>query len=267
MSVGPDDDGEDSGPGGNGDGTGRGDGSLGETGRGGSESAAGGQNHEQDIENPSGAREWLRWLATTDRGVVAFLREVLGSVAAVALVGLILFAVSGLWPPMVAVESPSMEPNMKSGDLVFVMDQERFAPDAAHDDAGVVTARAGERVGYRTFDGPGDVIVYTANGDGGTTPIIHRTMFWVNESENWYEKADREFVGRADSCRQLRSCPAPHDGFITKGDNNGRYDQVGNVISKPVRPEWVIGTAEFRIPKVGCIRLLFSGQVPDGCRL
>ena len=83
----------------------------------------------------------------TESGVVAYVREVLSSVLAVLLVGLVLFAVSGLWPPMVAVESPSMKPHMTTGDLVFVMEEHRFPGGAAYDDTGVVTHRTGERTG------------------------------------------------------------------------------------------------------------------------
>jgi signal peptidase len=96
------------------------------------------------------------------------------------------------------------------------------------------------------------------------TPIIHRARFWVNESENWVAngKADPAHLGSAESCGQLSQCPAPHAGFITKGDANGRYDQVSG-LSEPVKPAWVVGTAEFRIPWLGNIRL-WAGQTTLG---
>lgn len=212
-------------------------------------------------------REWVRWFLETDGGIVAYVREVLSSVLAVVLVGLLLFGVSGLWPPMVAVESPSMYPHMKTGDLVFVMEEHRFPAAAAYDDTGVVTHRTGERTGYRQFGMAGDVIVYEPDGNGGTTPIIHRAMFYVNDSENWYDKAvevNPQAVGNADNCEELENCPAPNAGFITKGDNertNRRYDQVSG-LSDPVKPAWVVGTAEFRIPWLGNIRLWASQTGP-----
>jgi signal peptidase len=217
-------------------------------------------------EKPRSALDWLRWFWSTDHGAVSYLREILSSVAAVLLVGLVLFAVSGLWPPMVAIESPSMEPNMKTGDLVFVMEEHRLAPGAAYADTGVVTFRTGQETGYDKFDMGGDVIVYRPDGNGATTPIIHRAMFYVNASENWYDKAvavDPRAVGAADDCGELDFCPAPHGGFITKGDNentNRHYDQVSG-LSAPVKPAWVVGTAEFRIPLLGNIRLWASGTV------
>jgi signal peptidase len=210
-------------------------------------------------ERPETPIEWLRWLLRTDHGAVVYLREMLSSVGLVVLVGLLLFGVSGLWPPMVAVTSVSMEPHMERGDLVFVMEEHRLAPAAAHGDTGVVTSRVGQRSGYDRFGEPGDVIVYQPDGNAATTPIIHRARFWVNESENWVAngKADPDHLGAADSCGELSQCPAPHAGFVTKGDNpatNPRYDQVIG-LSPVVRPVWVVGTAEFRVPWLGNLRL------------
>jgi signal peptidase len=205
--------------------------------------------------------EWVKWFFRTDHGAVVYLREMLSSVGLVVLVGLLLFGVSGLWPPMVAVESGSMNPHMERGDLVFVMEEHRLAAGAAYEDTGVVPHRTGERVGYRKFQLPGDVIVYQPDGNAATTPIIHRARFWVNESENWVAngKADPDHLGAADSCGELSQCPAPSSGFVTKGDANSRYDQVSG-LSAPVQPAWVVGTAEFRIPWLGNIRLAWNAQ-------
>jgi len=95
------------------------------------------------------------------------------------------------------------------------------------------------------------------DGNAAQTPIIHRAMLWIEEDENWYDRADRRYIDGAENCDELEHCPAPYSGFITLGDNNGAYDQVGPQ-SAPVRPEWVVGTAELRIPYLGHVRLLFS---------
>ena len=224
---------------------------------------------DRDGGRPQGVSGWLRWTARTDHPTVTFAREVLLSVLGVALVGVLLFAVSGIWPPMVAVESGSMEPHMYRGDLVFVMEEHRLAPAFATAGTGVVTYReAAGRDTYRKFGDYGDVIVFSADG-GGTTPVIHRARFWVDTGENWYDRADPDFVGGATACEvdedpdtdtAMPNCPAPHAGFITKGDNvmtNRRYDQVAG-ISGPVRPTWIKGTAEVRIPWLGYVRLYFS---------
>ena len=210
-------------------------------------------------ETDSGLFARMQWLARTDEGWVVLVREVASSFAIVAVIGLVLFAVSGLWPPLVAVESESMAPNLQRGDLVFVMEEYRFAGGAARNGTGVVPYQAGAAVGYKEFNKFGDVIVYKKNGNGRETPIIHRTRFWVSKGENWYDEANQDYLSGANNCEDLTNCPAEHAGFITKGDNNARYDQVGiDPISEPVKPSWIIGTAEFRIPWLGRIRLLFG---------
>ena len=190
-------------------------------------------------------------------GPFMWVREVSSSVAIVLLIGLLLFAVSGAWPPMVAVESGSMEPNMEVGDLVFVTDPGRFAPDAANNEIGVVTHEVGQDVDYRSFNDYGSVIIYQPPGRQ-SSPIIHRAMFHVEEGENWYDRANERFHN-ADSCQDLRHCPAPRDGFITLGDNNRVYDQA-NGIAEPVPPEWVTGVARARVPYLGYVRLITTGQ-------
>jgi signal peptidase len=174
-------------------------------------------------------------------------RDVAVSVTSVLLLGGFILAMSGVLPPMVAIESGSMEPNMEVNDLVFVMDTDRFEPGQAHNDTGVVPAAGAES--YGQFGNQGDVIVFEPNGNQRRTRIIHRAMFWVDEGENWCEHpdADPAFIGRTDDLR----CEAPHDGFITKGDSNPTYDQVGGQATEPVKPEWIVGTAEVRLPGLG----------------
>ena len=197
-----------------------------------------------------------------------YVTDLVSSISAVLLVGLLLFAVSGVWPPLVAIESKSMTPNIHVGDLVFVMEEERFPGDAQQGDTGVVTAHAAQKADYSKFHRAGDVIVYAPDGNNQTTPIIHRAMFWVEEGENWYDEANTEYVGSARNCEELANCPAPHAGFVTKGDYNNQYDQVTN-LSRPVKASWVVGTAEVRVPWLGCIRLSATGAAnqPGACRL
>ncbi|SEW26014.1 S24/S26 family peptidase [Natrinema salifodinae] len=200
----------------------------------------------------------VRWFLKTDDESIVLVRDVLSSVAIVAIIGLVLFAVSGIWPPLVAVESGSMEPHMHRGDLVFVADEGRFVGDNPADGTGVVTLENGQESGHEKFNNPGDVIVFQPNGNAAATPVIHRAHFWVEEDERWVEtKANEEVIGDA-TCAEVQSCPAPHDGFVTKGDNNAGYDQYGNSVSTVVKPEWVTGKAMFRIPWLGHVRLTFD---------
>lgn len=222
----------------------------------------------QNDEGPrprDGIRPAFVWLFTTDHGFVTFLREIAVSVLVVLLIGGLLFGVSGVWPPMVAVESGSMEPHLYRGDLVFVMDEHRLAPNQAVGDTGIVTEAVGAETGYERFGDDGDVIVYTPFGSDTSTPVIHRAHFYVEEGENWYDRADPAFVD-AGSCDELRFCPAPYDGFITKGDNNATndyYDQARG-ISTPVKSEWIRGRAVLRVPWLGWVRLAVSDSKVPG---
>ncbi|WP_255192765.1 S26 family signal peptidase [Natronobeatus ordinarius] len=202
----------------------------------------------------------VRWFLKTDDGRIVAIRDVLTGVAIVAFVGLVLFGLSGVWPPMVAVESGSMEPNMQRGDLVFVVDENRFVGDDPIDGTGIVTYENGAGGGHEKFGEPGDVIIFQPNGDEFQTPIIHRAYYWVEEGDNWVDdQADPAFVNGA-SCEEVATCPAEHDGFVTRGDANNAYDQVVGSYAETdvVKPEWVTGKAMIRIPYLGYIRLAFE---------
>lgn len=194
----------------------------------------------------------VRWLLVTESPPIAFLREALASASVVLVVGLVLLVVSGVWPPLVAVESGSMEPHLDRGDLVFIMDQDRLVPPEATGDTGVVTHRTGRETGYRSLGDYGSVVVFEPPDRPGP-PVIHRARFWVEAGERWTADADPEFLNGRD-CGDLPSCPAPHDGFVTKGDANPGYDQVQG-IAPVVRPAWIRGTAEFAVPWLGYVRL------------
>ena len=166
--------------------------------------------------------------------MISLLRDILWVVAVVGGIALFLFLVSGTWPAVVAVESESMIPNMQVGDLVFVVQKDRFG--------NLTTWEEGEETGYARFATHpdihgqmpyGDVIIYHPNGAEGVHPIIHRVIRWVEGS--------------------------PHPGYITKGDNNKVADQetiypgIGRI--EPVKEEWIVGKAWFAIPMVGYLPL------------
>ncbi|WP_440766493.1 S26 family signal peptidase [Natronorubrum sp. DTA7] len=204
----------------------------------------------------------VRWFLKSDDGNVVLARDILSSVAIVAVIGLLLFALSGVWPPLVAVESGSMEPDMERGDLIFVIGEDRYVGDDPAGDTGIVPLENGVENGHERFGQPGDVIIFHPNGDERQTPIIHRAHFWVEEDENWVDtKADEEIIGDT-TCADLQTCPASHDGFITKGDANNGYDQQYGSFNEPqsevVDPDWVTGKARFGIPWLGYIRLTFD---------
>ena len=206
---------------------------------------------------PDPSKRPIRWYLTTDRPLVVASRDVLSSVVLVTIIGVALFAVSGVWPPLVAVESGSMEPNMERGDLVLVVEEDRFTSQLA-DEHGIVTQRRATALDadHRQFGEPGSVIVYRPDGEDGT-PIIHRVAFAVDPGDNWVAMADSAHLGNVDECSDVASCPAQYEGYITRGDANTNYDQVAGQ-STVVKPSWIRGRAVSRTPYLGCIRLALS---------
>lgn len=156
------------------------------------------------------------------------------------------YIISGIWPPFVSVVSDSMEPNIVKGDMVFIVDNERYAEnDSIHG----IDPSNGE-------SGSGDVIVYRPNGDPKETPVIHRAIEYTEKGEDWTKSIDKEHLS-TESCTAIINCPSPHDGFITLGDANSRVDQDAG-ISKPVKHEWIVGKSMQKIPLLGWVRIIFT---------
>ncbi len=170
----------------------------------------------------------------SDNFYVSLTRDILSVFLAVLIFASFSQIVFGMWTPMVAVESGSMEPHMNVGDIIFIKDIDRTQ---------IITYAQGTD-DYTSFDSYGDVILYKPYGQEGVTPIIHRAMYYVEEGEPMWEGGPE----------------APHSGYITKGDNevtNRYYDQQGQVsYLMPVKEEWVIGVAQFKIPYLGYLRLM-----------
>lgn len=176
----------------------------------------------------------------------------------VLVVSLLLVTMLGVWPPAYTVISGSMAPNVEQADVVVVMEEHRVTPPGSR--GGVVSARVGQDRGYHSLGDSGDVLIFRPNGDDSAIPILHRARFWVEEGENWYQKANPMYVAGASSCADLRNCPAPHAGFVTKGDANPYYDQAVG-ISKPVQSDWIVGVAVVRVPGLGKIQRITPESV------
>lgn len=172
-----------------------------------------------------------RWSAPIPAQVIIFVLLLIIGLAC------FVFAVSGAWPSIVAVESSSMSPNLNVGDMVFLVQKDKAG--------GIVTGDEAREAGVMTFGGYGDVIVYTPNGNSQTTALIHRAVSWINKSD-----AIDKYGFDPDTTT---------DGYVTKGDNNDAEDQtyafagVGRVY--PVKEEWIIGKASFAIPFLGYFML------------
>jgi signal peptidase len=133
--------------------------------------------------------------------------------------------------PAVAVESGSMLPNIGIGDVVIIQSAQRTQ---------IISHTQGTLSGYTSFDEYGDVILYRKFGSTEDTPIIHRAMYWVDKGEPMWSGGPA----------------APHSGYITKGDHNWGIDQKSDTSKlQPVKEEWIIGVARWRIPWVGYLSL------------
>ena len=185
---------------------------------------------------------------------VALGRDLLWIAGVVGGIALALFIICGTWPAVVTIESQSMVPHMNIGDLVVVVEKERFGP--------LQTWVQGNISGYKKFENFGDVIIYQPNGaknpvvpipflSSGVHPIIHRAM----------DKADTADLPKylLLDLENISKYYEPHGGYITKGDNNKNIDQVavyqGLGVIEPVKDEWIIGKALFTVPLVGYLPL------------
>jgi len=171
----------------------------------------------------------------SDHPAVSLARDLVWVGLVVGGIALLLFLVFGTWPAVVTIESGSMLPEMQVGDLVFVAAPDRFGS--------LVTAEEGAEIGHTSFGRPGDVIIFRPNGNDQVHPIIHRAMIWIDD-ETAASELGLENTG---------------GGIITRGDNNPVIDQVtvhpGIGRIEPVRDEWIIGKAVFRIPLIGYLPL------------
>ncbi len=123
------------------------------------------EDEEDDESSENGWRSWVRDIAIA----VIIMAILLGAI----------YAYTGVWPPLVVVESSSMQHSnsvsyvgvIDTGDLVFV----QSAP--ARSD--VVTYLQGRASGYSTYGDYGDVIVFRLARDPTATPIIHRAIMYL----------------------------------------------------------------------------------------
>ncbi len=171
------------------------------------------------------------------------IKDILTTLIVVGIIAVGGYLLSGTWPFMVAIESGSMEPHMNVGDVVFLVSPEKKE---------IITYVKGMEIGYKKFGEFGDVIVYKPNGNNGKTPIIHRAIAYVNKGE--YIPI---LVKRGDSLILVKSrFKAKSSGYITQGDANPIPDQLAGV--EPVKKDWIVGVAVFRIPYIGYLRVILS---------
>ncbi|MEN6611753.1 MAG: S26 family signal peptidase [Methanoregulaceae archaeon] len=124
---------------------------------------------------------------TSENPYVSLARELLWVVCVVGGIAVLLLLLSGTWPAVVTIESGSMTPHMNVGDLVFVVQKDRFGELQTWDE--------GKASGYMKYGDYGDVIIYQPNGaknppiaipflSTGVHPIIHRAMTKTGANES-----------------------------------------------------------------------------------
>jgi signal peptidase len=177
----------------------------------------------------------------SDHWAVSLARDILWVVTVVGGVALALFLLCGTWPAVVTIESESMVPHMNVGDLVVVVQKDRYGTFETWTD--------GSSSGTIKFEDYGDVIIYKPNGLTSVHPIIHRAIQYVEPGIVTQMKGKNLSV----------TYTAPHSGYVTWGDHNRNPDQlaiypgIGQI--EPVKDEWIIGKALFSIPLVGYLPL------------
>lgn len=133
-----------------------------------------------------GIRSGIRKFRTSENPYVSLVRELLWVIGVVGGIAILLLLLSGTWPAVVTIESGSMTPHMNIGDLVFVVQKDRFGEIQTWDEA--------RSTGYMKYGDYGDVIIYQPNGaknpvlsipflSTGVHPIIHRAMTKIGANE------------------------------------------------------------------------------------
>jgi signal peptidase len=123
------------------------------------------------------------------KGYILLLKELLVVGVIIIVILVALFAYSGLWPPVVVVESGSMQHSdtqssigtIDTGDIVIVQ--------KVQGSQDVVTYLDGVSNGYKTYGEFGDVVIYNRYGLTERVPIIHRALCKIiyNETGGGYD--------------------------------------------------------------------------------
>lgn len=240
-----------------------------------------------DAKNPDGSKKKLS-------PTLLFLRDTGIAIAFVAGLLLAMYAYTGLWPPLVVVESDSMMHSNENVSYVGVIDTGDLVLVKSIDHEGEIeTYMDGYLSGHRTYGDYGDVIVYRVNGATTATPIIHRAMIYLeptasgdayrapalrdlpkgegkwatsNADDTWdhltsvlwiYEVGYMSMTVTIDINGIITDFARDplEAGFITKGDHNPNIDQVLPRRHSPVQADWVVGKARGEIPWFGLLKL------------
>ncbi len=105
---------------------------------------------------------------------------VAGVIVAVFLASM--YAYAGTWPPLVVVESSSMQHSGQESFLGVIDTGDMVFQQAAPTRSSIITYIGGRASGYSTYGDYGDVIIFNRPGD--PTPVIHRAIMYVTIRTN-----------------------------------------------------------------------------------
>lgn len=234
--------------------------------------------------------EAKRWMGK----VFYELKGIIFAIIAVVIIIGALFVYSGIWPPLVVVESGSMEHSdttsyigiIDTGDMVLVQKA------TSYDQVSTYVESYG--TGHKTFGDFGDVIIYQRYGSSQYTPVIHRaiinlefnstssrfdapsladfpTNLWAHDGASdgaWWSMTGDLAIYNVGYKNETVHIPLgdlakyKHGGFITKGDHNDMIDQntISPICREPVLQGWLVGEAKGELPWFGLLKLWVSGQ-------
>jgi signal peptidase len=230
------------------------------------------------------------------RSALRFLKEVAIAFLIVGIIMGCLYAYSGVWPPMVVVESGSMQHSTTTSSIGVIDTGDMVLVKTIGDETDVSTYLDGRETGLKTYGDYGEVIIYRPMGNVSETPIIHRAVAWVEVNDlatispydydhytynipRWNLTGVLNFTipdyGYMEMTVEFNLLPireyhrshgtVPHSGFITAGDNNmvkyaGGYDQLNTMICPElVSPNWIVGKAFGELPWFGLLKLAVTG--------
>ena len=201
-----------------------------------------------------------------------------------------MFAYTQVWPPVVVVESGSMQHSHTRGFLGAIDTGDVVLVQAVHSTSDVITYVQGRASGYETYSNYGDVIIFHPPGaPAAVTPIIHRAILYADLSASSFGGVDipslasfpdpwsathpdgtptTNTTGLGNVTLTVRSWssgferrdtltfdlrPLNRSGFLTKGDHNGDFDKTA--YTPPVPVSEIIGKARGELPWFGLIKL------------
>ncbi len=165
-------------------------------------------------------------------------REIVLAAGMISLLVMAMWAHTGSMPPLVVVESNSMQHDkngevgtIDAGDLVLVHSPDRNKIITYAE----ATDENSPDYGYESLGMEGDVIIYERNGEGDSTPIIHRALFKIDVGETApTEEGDcSEGIFWDGSCVVSWSVPGTNQVNVAKinlifdGNNTGEYPCSG----------------------------------------